>query len=115
MVDILTITREGRLAVLEWKADEDIHLALQGLDYWTRVEWHRARNEFLKFGYFGDRELSSHTPLLFFVAPAFHVHPATDTILRFFSPEIDCAFVGIGEHWREGIRVVVRKRPPRVL
>src|ERR1700756_2988159 len=75
MVDILTITREGRLAVLEWKADEDIHLALQGLDYWTRVEWHRARNEFLKFGYFGDRELSSHTPLLFFVAPAFHVHP----------------------------------------
>ena len=32
MIDVLTVTREGRLAVVELKADEDIHLPLQGLD-----------------------------------------------------------------------------------
>ena len=111
MIDVLTLTREARLAVVELKADEDIHLPLQGLDYWARVQWHHGRGEFLRFGYFGGRELSEDSPLLFLVAPALHVHPATDIILRYISPEIEWAFVGIDEHWREGVKVVFRKRP----
>jgi hypothetical protein len=111
MIDVLTLTREGRLAVVELKADEDIHLPLQGLDYWARVQWHHSRGEFLRFGYFGGRELSEDSPLLFLVAPALHVHPATDIILRYISPEIEWAFVGIDERWREGVKVVFRKRP----
>jgi hypothetical protein len=47
------------------------------------------------------------------VAPALHVHPTTDTILRYLSPEIDWELLGIDEHWREEIRVVFRKKPPR--
>ena len=113
MIDVLTMTRDGRLAVVELKADEDIHLPLQGLDYWSRVEWHHARGEFLKFGYFGGVELSAETPLLYLVAPALHVHPATDVLLRYVSPEIEWAFVGIDERWREGVRVVFRKRAER--
>jgi hypothetical protein len=111
MIDVLTTTREGRLAVVELKADEDIHLPLQGLDYWSRVEWHHARGEFPRFGYFAERELSAKEPLLFLVAPAFHVHPATDALLRYISPDIEWEFVGIDERWREGVRVVFRKRP----
>ena len=111
MIDVLTLTRDGRLAVVELKADEDIHLPLQGLDYWARVQWHHDRGEFLRFGYFGGRELSPLPPLLFLVAPALHVHPATDTILRYISPEIEWAFAGIDERWREGVKVVFRKRP----
>jgi len=110
MIDVLTLTRDGRLAVVELKADEDIHLPLQGLDYWARVQWHHERGEFLQFGYFGGRELAQQSPLLFLVAPALHVHPSTDTILRYISPEIEWAFVGIDERWREGVRVVFRKR-----
>ena len=111
MLDVLTTTREGRLAVVELKADEDIHLPLQGLDYWSRVAWHHARAEFPRFGYFPDRELSPEKPLLYLVAPAFHVHPQTDVLLRYLSPEIEWEFVGIDEHWREGVKVVFRKRP----
>ncbi|HYM74779.1 MAG TPA: hypothetical protein VE377_02280 [Candidatus Dormibacteraeota bacterium] len=111
MIDVLTLTHEGRLAVVELKADEDIHLPLQGLDYWARVQWHHGRGEFLRFGYFGGRELSAEAPLLFLVAPALHVHPTTDVILRYISPEIEWAFVGIDERWREGVKVVFRKRP----
>jgi hypothetical protein len=111
MLDVVATTREGRLAVVELKADEDIHLPLQGLDYWSRVAWHHARGEFPLFGYFSDRELSPEKPLLYLVAPALHVHPATDVLLRYIAPEIAWEFVGIDEHWREGVKVVFRKRP----
>jgi hypothetical protein len=110
MIDVLALTRERRLAVVELKADEDIHLPLQGLDYWARVEWHRARGEFQKFGYFPGIEIAPTPPLLLLVAPSLRVHPATDALLRYIAPEIECELVGIGEKWREGIQVVFRKR-----
>ncbi len=111
MIDILATTREARLAVIELKADEDIHLPLQGVDYWSRVAWHQSRREFAQFGYFPGQEISQQKPLLMLVAPALHVHPTTDTILRYLSPEIDWELLGIDEHWRDEIRVVFRKRP----
>ncbi|HEX6505606.1 MAG TPA: hypothetical protein VF011_20355 [Terriglobales bacterium] len=110
MVDVLASTREGRLVVLELKAEEDIHLPLQGLDYWSRVNWHHQRGEFTKFGYFPGRELSPEPPLLLLVAPALHVHPATDTLLQYVSPQIEWTIVGIDERWRHGVRPVFRKR-----
>ena len=109
MLDVLTCTLDGRLAVLELKADEDIHLPLQGLDYWARVRWHQQRGEFARQGYFAGRELSSAPPLLFLVAPALRVHPATDVLLRYLSPQIDWTLVQVDERWRDGVRVVNKK------
>jgi len=109
MIDVLTLTREGRLVVVELKADEDIHLPLQGLDYWSRVMWHHARDEFQRFGYFPGKALSGDKPLLLLIAPALHLHPATDTLLHYFSPEIEWAVLGIDERWRDGVHVVFRK------
>ena len=57
--------------------------------------------------------MSPEKPLLYLVAPALHVHPATDILLRYISPEIAWEFVGIDERWREGVKVVFRKRPER--
>jgi len=111
MIDVLSATREGRLAVIELKAEEDIHLPLQGLDYWSRVSWHHTRGEFQRFGYFRGRELSVAAPLLFLVAPALRIHPATDTLLRYISSKIEWTLAAVDEHWREGVRVVFRKRP----
>jgi hypothetical protein len=110
MLDVLTTTRERRLAVVELKADEDIHLPLQGLDYWSRVQWHHARGEFQRYGYFPERELSAEDPLLFLVAPTLHIHPSTDTVLRYISPEIEWTLIGMDERWRDGVRVIFRKR-----
>jgi hypothetical protein len=109
MIDVLTLTREGRLAVLELKADEDIHLPLQGIDYWSRGAWHHERGEFQKFGYFPGRELSPNLPILVMVAPALHVHPATDTLLHYISPQIEWTLLGVDERWRKELRVVFRK------
>jgi hypothetical protein len=110
MIDVLTVTRKGRLAVIELKADEDIHLPLQGLDYWQRVSWHHQRGEFTPFGYFPGRALSPDPPLLYLVAPALHIHPATDTILRYLDSRIPWTLVAIDERWRNELRVVFRKR-----
>ncbi len=108
MIDVLTYPE--RLAVVELKADEDIHLPLQGLDYWARVAWHHARGEFQRFGYFSGRELTMERPLLFLVAPALHVHPATDILMHYVTPEIEWTVVGIDERWRDGVKAVFRKR-----
>jgi hypothetical protein len=110
MIDVLAITGSGRLAVVELKADEDIHLPLQALDYWSRVAWHHSRGEFQKFGYFPNRELSPQNPWLVLVAPALHVHPATDTLLRYLSPDVDWVLLAIDERWRDNLSVVFRKR-----
>jgi len=115
MLDVLTCTLDGRLAILELKADEDIHLPLQGLDYWARVCWHQQRGEFARHGYFAGRELSSASPLLFLVAPALRVHPATDVLLRYLSPQIDWTLVQVDERWRDGVRVVNKKHPKTIL
>src|SRR6266849_7802103 len=37
ILDLLTVTRSGRLAIIELKASEHIHLPLQAADYWLRV------------------------------------------------------------------------------
>jgi hypothetical protein len=109
MIDVLTCTRDARLAVLELKADEDMHLPLQGLDYWARVHWHHSRGEFQQNGYFPGLQLSPRSPLLMLIAPSLRVHPATDTVLRYFSPTIEWSLIGLDERWREGIKVIYRK------
>jgi hypothetical protein len=119
MLDLLTTDVNGRLVVLELKAEEDLHMPLQGLDYWIRV--HRLHGErsasegrgpFEKAGYFPGQTLSPLAPLLYFVAPALRIHPATETILRYFSPEIDWTLLAINEGWRSGPKTIWRKRRP---
>jgi hypothetical protein len=109
MIDVLTCTHEGRLAVLELKADEDIHLPLQGLDYWARVVWHHSRGEFQEHGYFAGVQLSPQPPLLIMVAPSLRVHPAVEVLLRYFSPEIAWLLAGLDERWRDRVKVIYRK------
>ncbi len=118
MLDLLTVTRDGRLAVLELKADEDMHFALQGLDYWLRVRWHHTQTvdastglgTFQKHGYFTGIRLSPEPPRLYLVAPSLRIHPVTETVLRYFKPEVEWTLLGLGERWRDNVKVVTRLR-----
>ncbi len=121
MLDLLGMTEDGRLAVLELKAADDLQLALQGLDYWIRVRHHHAStvdpatgqadagNDLQRHGYFRGTELSPLPPRLYLVAPALHVHPATETVLRYLSPEVEWTLLALDERWRQDVRVVWRK------
>ncbi len=108
VIDLLAVDRGGRLAILELKTSEDIHLPLQGLDYWMRVKWHLDREEFSPFGYFPGMQLRRDAPRLLLVAPALMFHPTTQRILRFFSPAIQVECFGLGVEWQQKLMVVFR-------
>jgi hypothetical protein len=120
MLDLLGVLRDGRLAIIELKAEEDLHLALQGLDYWIRVRWHHLHSDsanhgvgagqLQRAGYFSGLLLSQLPPKLYLVAPALRVHPATEIILRYLSPAVDWELVGLDERWRKKLKTVWRKR-----
>lgn len=109
ILDLLTVTRSGQLAIIELKASEHIHLPLQAADYWLRVRKHLERGEISRYGYFPGVELQQTHPLVYLVAPALRFHPSTDELLRFLSPELEVVRVGLAESWRRGLRVVMRQ------
>ncbi len=118
VLDLLALRRDGRLVVIEIKANEDLHLALQALDYWIRVRRHHrpadagadVRGDLERFGYFPGRQLRPNPPLLYLVAPALRIHSANEIVLRYISPEVEWTLIALDERWREKLRVVFRKR-----
>jgi hypothetical protein len=121
MLDLLTLDRNARLAVLELKADEDLHLPLQALDYWMRVRALNADRQpvagttaplsaFTRSGYFPGVEISGLAPRLILAAPALRIHPANEPVLRYLSPQIEWELLGLTEHWRRELKIVFRKR-----
>lgn len=108
ILDLLCVTRSGRLAILELKANEHIHLPLQAAAYWLRIRRHLEEGNFSRLGYFPGIALQSAPPLVYLVAPALRFHPSTDTLFQYLSPELEIIRVGIAENWRRGISVVMR-------
>ena len=109
ILDLLAVDFQGRLAIVELKASEDLHLPLQALDYWMRVKWHLERGDFARAGYFPGLTIRPEPPRLVLVAPASHFHPANETILRFFSSEVAVERIGLGLEWRREVRVAFRQ------
>jgi hypothetical protein len=121
LLDLLALDRGGRLNVIELKADEDLHLPLQALDYWIRVRalnadrrspagQARSLSAFERSGYFAGAEVSPLAPRLILAAPALRIHPANEPVLRYLSPEIEWELVALTEHWRNELKAVFRKR-----
>lgn len=108
VLDLLAVDYTGRLVVLELKASADLQLPLQALDYWVRVKWHLDRGEFRANGYFPGVELRPEPPRLLLVSPALEFHPASETILDYFSPRVEVERIGLGLEWRKGLQVVFR-------
>ncbi len=109
ILDLLTLTRSGRLAILELKASEHLHLPLQAADYWLHIRRHLQGGDLARYGYFPGVVLQQAPPLVYLVAPALRFHPATDDLLRCLSPELEMVRVGLAESWRRGLRVVMRQ------
>lgn len=109
IIDLLGVTRQGRLVVIELKASEDLHLPLQAVDYWLRVRRHLAEGDFQRFGYFSGIELQSSSPLIWLVAPGLRFHPANEIQLRYLLPEIRVTRIGLNENWRSGLQVLFRQ------
>lgn len=109
-IDLLAVTREGRLVVIELKVAEDPEFPFQGLDYWLRVEWHRLRGDFQRRGYFQGVELAPAAPLIYLVAPLFRFHATTSLIASSICERAPVYRIGINEDWRAGVRALLTER-----
>jgi hypothetical protein len=109
-IDLLAVTREGRLAVIELKVAEDSEFPFQGLDYWLRVEWHRLRGDFQRRGYFEGIKLADAAPVLYLVAPLFRFHATTRLLASQLSERVPVYRIGINEDWRAGVRALLTER-----
>jgi hypothetical protein len=106
--DLLARDTSGRLAILELKTTEDIHLPLQAFDYWLRIREHLQSGEFRSSGYWPGQELRTVPPKLYLVAPALHFHPSTQAVLSFLPPECEVEIVGLAANWRQRATVALR-------
>jgi len=109
IIDLLAVTRSGRLAIIELKNSEHIHLPIQAAGYWLFIRRHLEQGNFQRCGYFPGIELQTAPPIVYLVAPAMRFHPSTDTLLRYFHPKLEVIQVGLAENWRRGLRVVLRR------
>jgi hypothetical protein len=107
-VDLLALRRDGRLAVVELKVAEDAALALQGADYWRRIEAHRRAGDIVRARLFGDAEVSDEPPLVYLVAPMLRFHRSFAALARCVRAEVEMYRFDLGEDWRACVRVVRR-------
>jgi hypothetical protein len=109
IIDLLGITRRGRLVVIELKASEDVQLPVQALDYWLRIRRHQLAGDFARGGYFAGVALSPEAPLLWLVAPSLRFHAASEILPKYLLPEIHVTRIGLTETWRRGLKVIFRQ------
>src|SRR5207237_10630979 len=106
LIDLLAVSCEGRLAVLELKITEDLHLPMQALDYWMRIRWHAERNELPHL--FPGIPLANTLPKLLLVAPAMSFHSTNALVLCYFSQELEVEWDGVNSDWDQRYKVVLR-------
>jgi hypothetical protein len=109
IIDLLTVTDDGRLVIIEVKASPDPDLPFQALDYWIAVERHRKARDFENKGYFTGCKLRDEPALLVLVAPLLSYHKATGQLLPFLPTEVPVMEIGINQTWKRQIQVLRRK------
>ena len=109
IIDLLSVTTDGRLVVIEIKASSDPDLPFQALDYWIAVERHRKAGDFLRKGYFAGRPLKDEAALLVLVAPLLAYHKTARRLIATLPAEVPLMEIGINQGWKKEIKVLRRK------
>jgi hypothetical protein len=107
IVDLLTVTEEGRLTVIEIKASADPDLPFQAFDYWQAVERHRKAGDLQTYGYFSGVQIQDKPALLVLAAPLLAFHKTFDRLMS----SIEAPFMQVGIHhaWKREIKILRRK------
>jgi hypothetical protein len=108
-LDLLAVSRTGRLVVVTVSADVRRIFPTRGLDQWIRVRELKRSGSLQRSGYFPGIHLSDENPRLIFVSPALRQREDNSTMLSYFGSEVEWSLVAISEKWREESRVIYRK------
>src|SRR5262249_10229343 len=109
IIDILSVTKDGRLVVMEIKASPDPDLPFQGLDYWIAVERHRKAGDFEQKGYFKGIHLKDEPALLVLVAPLLGFHRTFSRLVSVFPKEVPLLQLGLNQTWKKEIKILRRR------
>ena len=109
IVDLLAITREGRLVVVEIKASADPDLPFQALDYWIAVERHRQARDFQQKGYFKGCSIRDEAAILVLVAPLLAFHKTLAYLRPALPGSIPLMEIGINQTWKREIKILRRR------
>jgi hypothetical protein len=109
IIDLLAITDQGRLVVIEIKAATDPDLPFQAFDYWLAVERHRIAGDFKANGYFGDIEVRDEPAILVIVAPLLLFHRSLTRLVDVLPSTLPMLQVGINQSWKKEIKILRRK------
>jgi hypothetical protein len=109
IIDLLTVTAEGRLVVIEIKAAPDPDLPFQALDYWIAVERHRKAGDFQMKGYFAGRYIKDEPALLVLVAPLLAYHRTAGRMIAHLPADVPLMEIGIIQAWKRQIKLLRRK------
>lgn len=104
-IDLLAARSDGRLVVIELKVSEEPELPFQGLDYWLRVEWHRARGDFTKRGYFREISIADAPALVYLAAPRLRFHKNFALLAGSIESRVPIFRAAINDNWRDGLKV----------
>jgi hypothetical protein len=109
IIDLLSITKDGRMVVIEIKASPDPDLPFQAMDYWIAVERHREAGDFENNGYFSGCVLNHEPSLLLMVAPLLAYHKTTKQLIPFLPQNVPIMEIGINQTWKKEIKILRRK------
>ena len=108
VLDLLTATREGRVAILELKVERNLDLVFQALDYWERVWHHLKQGDLQQAGYFPGRTLLTEPPLLYLISPLFEFHRVMPVFGKYLEKEIVLTCIGINLDWKRELTILRR-------
>ena len=74
----------------------------------TGIRWVESRGQDSPCANGRRLALRPEAPRLLLVSPSLEFHPATETLLSYFSPLIEVERIGLGADWRKGLRVMFR-------
>jgi hypothetical protein len=111
-LDLLAVSRTGRLVVVTVSADVRRSFPTRGLDQWIRIRELNRSGSLQRLDYFPGIRLSEENPRLIFIAPALRQREDNKIMLSYFGAEVDWSFVGISEKWRKEPKVIYRNGMP---
>ena len=109
IIDLLAVTKDGRLIVMEIKASADPDLPFQALDYWIAVERHRTAGDFQRKGYFQGVQLKDQHALLVLVAPLLAFHRTMKPLTAVYPKNVPLLEIGLNQTWKREIKVLRRQ------
>jgi len=108
-IDLLALRRDGRLVIIELKAQPDREMIFQAADYWRKIELQRRHGVLAAADLFDGREISDKPAIVYLAAPAWSFHRDFEFFARCISPEIELWRFEVHEDWRTRVKVLARR------